>query len=386
MKKYIITTVLIILFTFPVWMWLGWQIEGKKELKVVIVDKTSLSNQGDEHRSLNWILDHEKFCNADRNLYNISKDYYGFYPGSNGKYSIKGLENFSDDQLKSLADQSDMTYFTDTYGIYKKDWYGNNYRGDISKLIYGGMSIQDLKFLTLMKSEHKLIMTEYNDIATPTSKEIRSKFEELFGIRWTGWAGRYFENLDTTVDKEIPYWLIRDYKAQHNNKWPFKSSGIAFINEDGRIEILDNQRDLNAKVPFILTNERNQNRFNVPQKLKYSYWFDVMLTSHSNNVVSVYQIKTNSRGDSILNSINIPNPFPAVIEHFDKDYKFYYFCGDFCDNPIDMLFTDFWGVTNFRRFLYSSNDIAERVSFFWLYYEPMVSKILDDYYKSLNHK
>ncbi len=386
MKKYIISSVLVILLTLPVWMWLGWQIEGKKELKVVIVDKTSLSNLGDEHRSLNWVLDHEKFCNSKRNLYNISKDYYGFYPGSDGQYSIKGLESFSDDQLKSLADHSDMTYFTDTYGVYNKDWYGHNYKGDISKLIYGGMSIQDLKFLTMMKSEHKLIMTEYNDIATPTSKEIRSKFEDLFGIRWTGWAGRYFENLDTTVDKEIPHWLIKDYKEQHNNEWPFKSSGIAFINDDGRIEILDNKRDLNAEVPFILTNERNQNRFKVPQKLKYSYWFDVMLTSHSNNVVSVYQIKTNSRGDSILNSINIPNPFPAVIEHFDKDYKFYYFCGDFCDNPIDMLFTDFWGVTNFRSFLYSSNDIAERVSFFWLYYEPMVSKILGDYYKSLNQK
>jgi len=386
MKRYFIIAGLVILFTLPVWMRAAWYLEGKKELKVVTVDKTTTTDDGIEHRSFNWVLYHEKYCKADRSLYSISKDYYGFFPGSDGHYKIKGLENFSNEQLQKLADHSDMTYYTDTYGVYKKEWYGKIYRGDVSQYIYGGMSVQDLKYLLLMKAQHKLIMAEYNDIATPTSKDIRSKFEDAFGVRWTGWVGRYFGSLDTTQNKEIPVWLLRDYKAQHNNKWSFKNSGIVFVHESGRIEILENKRDLKEEVPYILTNERNQDRFRVPQKIKYSYWFDVMLTSHANNVVSVYQIKTNTRGDSILNSINIPNPFPAVIEHYDKDYKFYYFCGDFCDNPVDMLFTEFVGITNFRGLFYSANNVAERESFFWLYYEPMVSTILDEYYSSLNKK
>lgn len=386
MKKYIITIILAILCTLPIWMWAGWWIEGKRELKVVMVDKTSSTKEGIEHRSFNWVLYHEKYCKADRSLYSESNDYYGFYPGKNKHYDINGLENFSDERLKKLADGADMTYYTDTYGIYYKDWYGNNYKGDVSKFIYGGMSSQDLKFLLMMKAEHKLIMTEYNDIATPTSKEIRNKFEDSFGVRWTGWVGRYFQSLDTTFNKGIPNWLVHDYKSQHNNKWPFKKSGIAFINDNGRIEVLENGRDLKDEVPYILTNERNQERFQVPEKIKYSYWFDVMLTSHSNDVISVYQIKTNAKGDSMLNSMNIPNPFPAVIEHYDKDYKFYYFCGDFCDNPVDMLFTDFLGISNFSGLFYSSNEISERDSFFWLYYRPLVSTILDEYYKSINNK
>ncbi len=386
MKRYLIIAALVILFTFPVWMRVAWYLEGKKELKVVMVDKTTTTNEGIEHRSFNWVLYHEKYCKADRSLYSISKDYYGFFPGTNGQYKIKGLENFSDEQLKNLADNTDLTYYTDTYGVYKREWFGKIFKGDVSQYIYGGMSAQDLKFLLLMKAQHKLILTEYNDIATPTSKDIRSKFEDAFGVRWTGWVGRYFSSLDTTQNKEIPYWLVRDYKAQHNNKWKFKNSGIVFVHESGRIEILENKHDLTAEVPYILTNERNQDRFQVPEKIKYSYWFDVMLTSHSNNVVSVYQIKTTARGDSILNSINIPNPFPAVIEHYGKNYKFYYFCGDFCDNPVDMLFTEFVGITNFRDLFFSANNIVERDSFFWLYYEPMVSTILDEYYSSLNKK
>ena len=248
------------------------------------------------------------------------------------------------------------------------------------------MSGQDINFLRYMKAQHKLVMAEYNDIASPTSKIIRGEFENMFGVRWTGWAGRYFSSLDTNVNKELPEWLIRDYKTQHNNYWPFKNSGLAFVDDNGRIEILEYKRDLKEETPYILTNENNQERFQVQQKVKYTYWFDVMLTSHANNVISVYQIKANARGDSILNSINIPNPFPAVIEHNDKDYKFYYFCGDFCDNPIDMLFSNFLGITTFRTLFYSDNEPEERTSFFWLYYQPLVTTILNDYYNSLNKK
>jgi len=384
MKKYIITIALIILFTLPVWMWFAWLLEGKKELKVVIVDNTSITTEGNEHRSLNWILDHEKYSKADGSLYSIEEDYYGFFPKENKKFVTKGLEDLSDKQIQQLADNSDMTYFADTYGIYRREWYGTDYRGEFSQKIYGGMTKQDLKFLEMMKKQKKLILTEYNDIATPTSKTVRSGFENLFGVRWSGWAGRYFETLDTTIDKEIPVWLIQNYKLQHNNKWDFKNSGIAFVHENGRIEILDYDKDLKSKVPYILTNLRNQQKYGIPEKIKYSYWFDVMYTQRSNEVVSVYHIETNARGDSILNSINIPNPFPAVIEHNSTDYKFYYFCGDFCDNPIDnMMFSQFVGITHFRGLFYSTNDTSERKSFFWLYFEPMISKILDDYYNSL---
>jgi hypothetical protein len=386
MKKYLLITGLIILLTFPIWMWLGWVFEGKKELKIVIVDKSSLTKQENEHRAFDWILNYDKYCMQDRSLYSVSSDYYGFFPESNKKYYIKGLENFSEQELLNLSNQSDMTYYTDTYGILQNEWYGRGKNANPSAKIYGGMSGQDIKFLQFMKSQHKLILSEFNDIASPTSKIIRGEFENLFKVRWTGWAGRYFESLDTTVNKEIPAWLIMNYKSQHNYSWQFKNSGIVFVNDNGRVEILENKIDLKEEAPVLLTNETNQERFNIPRKVKYSYWFDVMLTSHSNNVVSVYQIKTTASGDSILNSINIPNPFPAVIEHYDKDYRFYYFCGDFCDNPIDMIFSNFFGITKFSGMLFSENDLSDRTSFFWLYYQPLVSGILDNYYNFINKK
>lgn len=381
-----IFALIMIITVLPAWMLFSWLIKPKKELKVAIVDKTVLTSQGNEHETFDWILTHEKYCKPNRDLYSVAEDYYGFFPKEKWKYQIKDFENYDDAALNKFTDRTDLIYFTDTYGIYNRDWFSNNFRGEYSRLIYGGMTMHDLNLLSIMKRKHKLILTEFNDIATPTSRTVRAMFEEMFGVMWTGWTGRFFYSLDTTVNKEIPIWITRDYKHQHNRQWPFRKSGIVLVNDKGRIEILENQKDLKEEVPYVISNDLNQKRFKIPGKVKYSYWFDVMLTSQTNNVVSVYQIFANARGDSILNSIHIPNPFPAVIEHYDNDYKFYYFCGDFCDNPIDMFLSKFVGITKIRWFLYPSDDLAERKSFFWRYYEPLVSKILNDYYESLPSK
>ena len=387
-KKHLIGIVALILVVsmLPVLMFLSWLVKPKKELKVAIVDKTVLTAQGNEHESFNWILMHEKYCKPNRDLYSISEDYYGFFPKDKWQYLVKDFQKYDDSALNDFADRTDMIYFTDTYGIFNKDWFSNNARGEYSKLMYGGMTLNDLKLLDLMKQKHKLILTEFNDIATPTSRSVRSMFEDMFGVQWTGWTGRYFFSLDTTVNKEIPVWVTRDYKYQHNHQWPFKKSGIVLVNDKGKVEILEYKKDLTEEVPYIISNDLNQSRFQIPRKIKYSYWFDVMLTRQTNNVVSVYRIFANARGDSILKSINIPNPFPAVIEHYDNDYKFYYFCGDFCDNPIDSFLAKFEGITKFSWFMYPSSDVSERKSFFWLYYEPLVSNILRNFYNALPEK
>jgi hypothetical protein len=386
MKNKIIILLILLIFTIPFWMWFIWRVEGKKELKVAIIDKTVLTREGNEHRSFNWILTYKKYCKPDRDLYSIKDDYYGFFPNQNKKYYIKDFSGFDSTKLLDLVNRTDMTYFTDTYGIYYKEWYGENPRGDHSSVIYGGMSQSDIAFLKLMKSQHKLVISEFNTIASPTHGVIRNEFEELFGVKWTGWAGRYFDILDTIKNKELPVWLVRDYKAQHNKRWPFKNSGIAFVNENERVEVLEYKTDLLDEVPYILTSTENQKRFGLPAKIKYSYWFDVTLTSRRNNVISMYKINSNARGDSILASMNIPNPFAAVIEHYDSDYKFYYFCGDFTDNPIEQWFSRFWSITAFSGLLPSSKNPEERESFFWSYYEPFVSTILNIYYESLSKK
>jgi len=374
---------LIMLLPFPLWMFIAWHLSPTKPFPIVIIDKTVLTREGKEHESFNWILTNEKFVKQNGDLYSVSKDYYGFFPKNNKKYAVQGLENYNPEQIESLAIASRAVYVTDTYGIYSNEWYAQKEQTEFSSLVYGGMSTVDLMFLQKMKEKKKLIITEFNLIASPTRNSVRTEFETMFGLRWTGWTGRYFESLDTLTNKELPRWLIRDYKIQHSNYWSFKKSGIAFVHFDGRVEILENKTHLNEEVPSILTNSKNRERFGLPAKLKYPYWFDVMLTQRSNNVVSVYSIYSNAIGDSLLSLNGIPKTFPAVIEH-TGDYNFYYFAGDFCDNPVEQFSAKVKWVRLFKWFFYNAKEIPERRSFFWEYYSPLVTKILYNTYDSLH--
>lgn len=389
MKKIYLSLAVIItilLSILPFAMYFAWLLEPKKELNVAIIDKTVLNREGYEHKSLNWILNNERYCKPDGKLYSVSEDYYGLFPLKDKAYAFRDFQSFDSTDMKNFVNKNDAIFITDTYGLYKKEWYGSNLRGEYSPLIYGATTRNELRLLGIMKSYRKLIIAEFNTIAAPTLLRHRIQFEEMFGMKWTGWTGRFFDNLDTTKNEELPIWVIRDYKEQHENQWPFTKSGIVFVKETGQLEIFEDESELNYKLPEIITSSTNQRRFGVPEKLKYSYWFDIMRIKRTNNAVSVFHISCNAKGDSMLKAMDIPNPFPAVIEHYDKDYKFYYFCGDFSDNPIELVLSKLYGITNFRWIFYSKNDVAERESFFWLYYQPLVKNILNNYYNELHKK
>ncbi|MGF7230625.1 hypothetical protein [Arachidicoccus sp.] len=371
----------------PILAWLIWLFSPKRKLVIAIIDKTELNKNGQERISLDWILNYEKFTKTRTKLYNAGDDYYGFDPKKNGRYRLKGLENFTNDQIEQLSEISDATFFTDTYGVYNNEWDGHIKMDERSVKIYGGMSSQDMAYLEKMKARKKLILAEFNDIGSPTSSEIRSQFETLFGVHWTGWVARYFENLDTSQNKEIPRWLIKNYLQQHGNKWPFHKGGIGFVNQNDQIEILGSETDLTNPVPQIRTFKYGQEKFNLPHFIKYSYWLDIMTYNDSiNHAISAYEIHTTRKGAKILQQNNIPDKFAAVIMHNQKDYKFYYFCGDFTDNPIKHRSSYFKGIPFISPLFYDVSNPNERKSFFWQYYRPMVTKILDDYYKELHSR
>lgn len=368
----------------PVIMLLAWWLSPKRKLVVAIVDKTVLTTKGQEHISLNWILNNERFAKNNNKLYKKEEDYYGFFPEEDEKFKLKGLERFSGAQLDQLGDDVDVAYLTDTYGIFKNEWYKRGDAKERSGIVYGGMSVQDISFLNQVKEKHKLIITEFNCLGSPTLPAVRNRFETLFGIKWTGWIGRYFDSFDTTVNKELPHWLINNYKSQHNNTWPFTKSGIAFVHADERIVVLENKTHLQDELPHIYAAEEGIQHYGMAAKMKYSFWFDIIRVDTTfNHIVSTYKIEVNEKGKDEMRRNGIPASFPAITAHVNKDYRFFYFAGDFCDNPVELGSSYFKKIQYLKWFMYNTSDPQERKSFFWELYRPLVSTILNDYYYSL---
>src|SRR4051812_11902692 len=168
MKSRMILIGILIILATPLWMRIAWEIGNKKALNLLIVDKTVLNSNSYKHRSVNWILDYDKYTKSNGSFYDINKDYYGFFPRDNEKYLIQDFEKMSESELDSIAAVYDMVYFTDTYGILSNEWYRHRDINENSESIYGGLSEKDILLLKKMKERNKPILTEFNTIGYPT--------------------------------------------------------------------------------------------------------------------------------------------------------------------------------------------------------------------------
>jgi len=388
MNKKRAIAILLFLVLFPLWMWVAWKLTPKRRLTAAIIDKTVLDTKGQEHISLDWVLNQQRFTKNSRSLYDPRQDYFGFFPGKDERFRLKGLERFSSEGLQRLASDIDLAYFTDTYGIYRQEWYPSAASAQRSGLLYGGMSGQDILLLREMKARRKLIIAEFNTIGSPTPDGIRDSFEQLFQIRWTGWTARYFSSLDTGTNKELPRWLIGQYCDQHGHSWPFHREGIAWVHQSGKIEITEDSTDLSSPEPEIEATAEGREKLGLPERTPYPFWFDVIEPDSSrvvNQPMARFVIHVNTRGAALLGRSHIPASFPAVLHHGGPDYRFYYFSGDFCDNPLSFYTSYFKGAGLFGSLFYDSQDPADRKGFFWNFYRPMMTHILEEEYRHIHH-
>ena len=382
-RKYVIILIFCLPILIPLFSFILWSMKENRPLKVLIYDMTVPHNSYDEHNSLSWVLIHQKYTSFNQ-LNKPEVDYKGFFPLKDFKFVTKDFLSFTNEEVFQVADSLDMVYYTDTYGIYSNEWYGDALHNERSPKIYGGLNKNDLVLLRRLKESNKLILAEFNFLASPTSHALRVEAENFFDVKWTGWVGRYYDPLDTLVNPDIPIWAKKLYKKQYGKPWDFHQPGILFVHENDKIVVLEMENTLTEEVPWIYTSEYGKQKYGLPQEITYPYWFDIMQSGESNRVVSKYKIYANAGGQKLLNENGIPDVFPCVIENREKNY--YYFAGDFCDNPIYIESAKFLGVPFLHKFFYDKYNYIDRTPFFWHFFRPMVTSILDEYYSQVGTK
>lgn len=358
---------------------LFWLIQEKKTYNIYILDKTVPNKTYVEHKSFNWILTQQKFVNKKQKIYTPG-DYYGFHPENDSVYKIKSLRLY---EVLSIPDNLDMVYYTDTYGVTYEDWFKHTPEKLHSPLLYGRLNQNDYLLLSEMKRKNKLILTEFNLLASPTSDLVRQKTETMFGFKWSGWIGSYVRTLRVT-NPDLPRWIIVQYEQKYKKKWNFDGHGVILIHHSGDILILEARSHLNDPYPMIISSPYGQKTYNLPETQKYSGWFDIIDPGSVNKVVSTYKIDVNPDGLALLKQAGIPSEFPAIIEHLET-YKFYYFAGDFADREFFMGSAYFKGVPALARvFAFKSSETKS--TFFWRFYEPLISNILKNNLVAASHR
>jgi hypothetical protein len=99
-----------------------------------------------------------------------------------------------------------------------------------------------------------------------------------------------------------------------------------------------------------------------------------------NDVVANFKIHTNEVGDSILQNFMLPEIFPAILQG-PGDSPYFYFTGDFADNPVPIKTAYFKGIEKLK-FLFVRGNPESTSRFYWEYYKPLMTQILEDYYTS----
>lgn len=348
---------ILLVLTSPFWLWF---LKDSKVLEVLIIDKTVPDKQYREHDGVAWLLNHEKYTKQNGKTYVTEDDYVGF--------KLTGKQSYKIDQLPDKLNQYDLIYLTDLYGVYKEEFNKTNQLGARSEQIYGGLTTREVdKLEQTLLTGGKTLIAEFNTFASPTENEAKERISNILNVTWSGWIGRYFSDLNSD---EVPVWVKENYQ-KFNGTWGFSGDGIVFVSQNDYIFVLSGE-DLKPKtrVPNLRYTKQGKQFFKMDDVSPYSYWFDVVEARNQDEVLATYQVPVTVSGKDKLAEFGIPQQFPAIFQHINRQYTSYYFAGDFADEPevpkiYQSKYISFW-----KKYL------SRNPSFYWDAYVPMMKKIL----------
>lgn len=346
----------------------AWYLKPCKSLNVWILDKTVPQKSYREHRSLFWILNHLKVVKDDKSKYDFGKDYFGFFPNNQNSFRIKDFSN-SKEVLYSMPD---LIYLADTYGVFRSDLTLESKLDKKSEIVYGGLSEDDLTIIKSNLKDGRVIIGEFNTIQSPTSEKVRKEIEKIFGFKWTGWYGRYFQNL--TKGYEVPDWIVDLYESVYKRKWNFKNSGVVLLNEDGKILVFEKGKDFKKK-PVVINFDSNYEKiFGAQSNIGFYYWFEVLEPAGA-EVVAKYSFNFTKDAQNVLKKFSIPSNFPAVLIYKNDNYTSYYFAGDFADVGNFSSLYNYLFIDRIRKYITFESE-GSQAAFFWKVYFPMMKTII----------
>lgn len=372
-KYHIRKGVLFAILLLPLWSYLYWLASPNTTLKVVMLDKTAQDFSNIEHRAFTWVLNHERYTKPDGSQYSKRLDYLGYFPKPTNLLDSKDLHGFSQAQIDSISDYVDVGYFIDTYGSYYQDWRDRMRDIPRTGLIYGGFEGEDASLMESLMDKKKLVLAEFSIFGSPTPKPVRERTENLLGVYFSGWVGRYWQQLDTIVSDEVPRWIPRLYQEQYGVEYDFSGPGIGFFHESGRLLLLS-EDELNHIVPIMETNPDVAEKYGLDEYLRYPFWFEICTMNSTVESIAHFRIHPNERGKELMDSLDLPVTFPAVLVH--PDWKTIYMAGDFTDNPVGITSSVFAGVQHVKPFMYDNQNPEDRKKFFWEWYRPFITGIL----------
>lgn len=371
LKPYFLIPICII--AFVLFDFAFWYLMPAKSLRIAVVDKTvpataadnasylgDVSNNYRKHIGLNWLLDYMKVKNPDTGkYYDYTTDYYGHKLDENGNIE-------KTDSITSIKETPDIVYLADTYGV------------EINE--DRGLSEDEMNAVSMCHSSGSVVIGEQDIMTTATSDKVRSQLESLFGIKSTGWVGRYIYDLADLTD--VPYWAPDMWQAKYGQEWKCSGPGILLVSRDGDILVLEEKTDFKSKNLFNISIESKYKKEFGKHSVNFYNWFELIEADGQTETIATFSFNVNSTGAEELAAVSNTTTFAAVTRKTDENLpSTYYFAGDFNDYVTNLQIHNFCFADLLFRSI-SFNRDGDVTHFYWNFYEPMMKKIINDVAKN----
>ncbi|NOV03779.1 hypothetical protein [Paenibacillus planticolens] len=345
-----------------------------KNLDVVVLNKTFplVTNvSGGEkqldyskQRGLYWLMGYLGIKNPETNKkYEVNTDYYGNFLNN---------EKLVNKPLQKLTYVPDVIYLSDTYGT------GNSKINGVEPVGVSGMTKEEVALVATSYAKGTTVIGEYNIAGDPTKTSVSKELGEIFGVNFTGLAGKFFSDLSSTAD--VPNWMRATYEQQYGKKWSLTGAGIV-IAGNNRIVVL--QRGIgftgNSLQIYMTENAKTYGK----EAVDYYNWFEIVKPVDEDSIIAWYDLHLTEEGKNQLNPFGLDTKLPAIIAKHTNNKHSFYFAGDFTDYRGPDKIKRFLGATTLYRY-FSVNSEGDLSYFYWHFYVPLMSKLFKDI-KPLEH-
>ncbi|MBD3108687.1 hypothetical protein IEO70_09940 [Bacillus sp. AGMB 02131] len=367
MKK--IYAICLILFSLLIAPFILWEITPEKKLAIAIIDKTVTSENYREHLGLTWLLKYLKYTNNDGTTIDAATNYFGFVPNEES-------ENYKVKELPTNYDNFDVIYLADTYGVYNEDlpWIPKLRAGSRSQKIYGGLQQNEWDAIEnrLHQDKKSLLVAEFNTFASPTNEAVRESVTQYLGLEWSGWTGRYFDELNPEKNPEIPQWILDEF----GKSWDYTGAGFILVNDlDYEVFVLEEEPHIKERGIHLTFTKEGIQQFDLTESPDYQYWFDIVTPNTGTTVLANYKWDLTEEGKKLLQQHDIPLEFAAILKNEHTSSTSYYFAGDFNDISETPYFYKIKGLQQINSIVQKFSDQA----FYWNTYTPIMESILKQF-------
>lgn len=348
-----------------------WILKAESPWRVAVVDKTVPHANYREHGALFWVLRHAKISSPQGERdWTLSRHYVGFTPTPDDPDQRGKGRDLTERDL----DNANLLFLADTYGVYEGD-YLDPREGtaalDYSAKIYGGLSSEEADIVSRFADGGGHLIAEFNTFASPTMQPARETMERLLGLRWTGWTGRYFQELSD--DTEVPVWARREYEKQYEEEWAFEGPGYLLVRDDATLFVLREALDVTREGLTIRVRSGGTMMDGILDGMAFNYWFDIVAADQDSQVPAMFHFELLDSGRALAKRFGVPTEFPAVVVA-SRDPLRMYFAGDFSDAAGSL--GPYWleGLPWLNKKLLSMwfPHSASPESFYWGFYIPLL--------------